>query len=201
MTKAAFARAVGRSKSTISEHLQGPLKEALMRSGRIDAASPAARAYATACGVDKLPVPAPPVAPPEQFDVPENVDDLLDLTYRQITDRYGSQQGFADFVAVRKVIADTRRLELANEETDGTTISRELVRQHVFGYIDNKNRTLLTDMPKTIARRVFGLCRASETIERAEAEVRDLISSVLRDLKTKAARALRADPEAKTAPK
>jgi hypothetical protein len=195
ITKAAFSRAVGRSKSAISEALRGPLKDALMRSGRVDAAHPAAVAYARRCGVGEVAVPAPARPANERFDEPANVDELLDLTYRQITDKFGSNQGFADFVSVRKVIADTRRLELKNEAADGTSISRELVRQNIFGLLDGCFRRLLGDSAKTIARRVYAIGKGSGSIEEAERLVVDMISSQLKRVKETAIRVLRGDPE------
>lgn len=192
-SKSAFARDVGRAKSTISEHLKGPLKPALMRSGRVDAAHPVAVAYARSCGVEPPGLaPRPPAA--TEYAAPPDVDELLELSYRQITDRYGSNVGFADFVAVRKTIADTRRLELANDETNGRLIERELVRHHVFGAIESSNRRLLGDTPRTIVGRVYALAKSGAPHEEAERVVRELISSQLRMVKVTAARVLRGEP-------
>jgi hypothetical protein len=199
MTKAQFARAVGRSKSTISEHLKGPLKAALMSSGRVNAAHSDAVAYARSCGVE-LAAGGPPPRPRSEYGSPPDVDELLDWTYRAITDRFGSHQGFADFVDVRKVIADTRRLELQNEETDGTTISRELVRKSVFGAIESMFKALLNDAPRTISARVAGQVRSGASAEECERLVRELIATHLRAVKATAVRVLRGQPEPEQKP-
>lgn len=208
LTKAEFARRAGRSRSTITEACQGPLAPACMPRGRIDAAHPAVQRWAADRGinptalVDDLaakrprskPEPAPKgrSAPPDRIDL----DALLDLTLREITDRFSSQQGFTDWLQARKITADTRRLELANAETAGRLISRELVKTHVFGAIDGTFRRLLGDVPKTIARRLLAAAASRAPVEDVEREVRDIISRQLRDLKVTAARKLR-DPKAR----
>lgn len=144
---------------------------------------------------------APPVArvqpvehhgQPQHLPQPEpDVESLLHLTVFELTCLYGSTQAGADFVALRKEIANVARLELANRERDGRLIPRELVAHHVFGAINTMNTRLLRDMPVTLAQRLRAAVHAGESTEELIRITRDLIGSELRTMKNKVVRALR----------
>lgn len=210
MSQAEFARRSGRSRSTISEACSkgGPLRAAT-KNGSIDVAHPAVRAWAKR---GKIPInrlrdrgnPEPdPIDPREadddvdlenaRFDVtqPANVNDFLDLPFRQIADRFGSVEGFEKYLDARKTTEEIRKLEVANDEAEGKLISRSLVQQHIFGALEAQNRRLLMDTTRTIAARVAPAVRTGANQEQLEELVRDLISSQLRIAKDTATRILR----------
>lgn len=118
-------------------------------------------------------------------------EDQLDLTLRDIYERFGTKTAFKDWLAAVKTIADIREKELKSDETEGRLIERELVKTHVFGAIEAGNRRLLGDSPKTIARRLYALAKSGAPVEEAEAVVREIISSQLKPVKTTAVRVLR----------
>lgn len=120
-----------------------------------------------------------------------DIDRMEDLTLREITDRFGTVTAFKDWLDARKKLSDIREKDLKNEEAEGQLIARDLVEHHVFGAIENANRQLLADAPKTIARRLYAMARSGATMEEAERVVRDIISSQLRPVKATAARVLR----------
>jgi len=122
---------------------------------------------------------------------------FLDSEHASFTEWMSSGRGDTELrdLAVRKRSAEVVRLELANAHKQGEVISRDLVRAHVFGHIDSTNRRLLGDVPRTMAQRISALVRSGEPTELVEAEIRDIISSVLRDLKAHAVRVLRGEPE------
>lgn len=132
---------------------------------------------------------APPPGPPT--DEPADAEALLDLTFRVIAERHGSVEGFQDWLDARKRVGEIKRIEIQNATTSGRVVSRELVRAHLFGALDAANRRLLTDTPKTIARRLYALAKSGADLQEAEAAVRDLISSQLKPMKANAARVLR----------
>lgn len=121
----------------------------------------------------------------------ENIDSIADLTIREVVKTFGTVQAFKDWLVTLKQIEDIRERRLRNEETDGTLIPREPVQTHVFGVIDEAFRRLLTDTPKTIARRMYALAKSGVAIEQAERTTREIISSQLEPMKTQAARVLR----------
>lgn len=128
--------------------------------------------------------------PVTQLDAAED-ERYADLTIREIADRWGTFHGFAAFLDAKKTIAETKKLELANAEKRGEVISRDMVRQHVFGNIEAVNKRLLGDAPRTIARRLYAMAKSGAPSEEAERTVRELISSQLKPVKATAARVLR----------
>lgn len=214
VTRSHFAREARVSPAAITKACKGLLAPAC-EGKRIDLDHPAAAAYLRKKGVTPTPAPktraksAPkptaerPPAPrskprarparrvPEAADDMEDVESFVDLTLRELTDRFGTETAFKDWLDARKKIADTREKELKNEETDGRLIERELVKTHVFGTLESGNRRLLGDVPKTIARRLYAMAKAGAPVEDAETIVREIISSQLRPVAEDAARVLR----------
>jgi hypothetical protein len=96
---------------------------------------------------------------------PTAIDDLLGLTLRELTDRYGSAQGLSDWLDTRRRIAELARLESRSARDDGRLIARATVTTHVFGAIDRLFRTLLRETSAVIATRVAAAVRAGESGE------------------------------------
>jgi hypothetical protein len=207
-----LARRSGKARSTITEAAQGPLRAAKLEDGRIDAAHPAVVKWAISRGLDPakllrpysvIAVRAAPSAAPlhavptarttteNPFDAPAIADELLDLTVRQVVQRFGSMRGFADWIALRRKVADTARLETQNGQLLGTLIPRDFVRTHVLAYVAQAQIMLLRDAAPTIAQRVYALARSGGSLEEAIELVRDLVGAPLKQAKEQAVRALR----------
>jgi hypothetical protein len=114
-----------------------------------------------------------------------------DWTLREITDLFGTQSRFSRWLDARKKLADIKEKDLKNWESEGGLIPREGVRVHVFGAIEEMHKRLLLDIPKNLARTLYGMANGGKPVEEAEKVVRDKIGSLLRPVKDKAARALR----------
>jgi len=209
LSRAELARRLRRAKSTISEHLRpgGRLHPACLPGGRVDGMHPAVQALAAECGIDPAAVVAPGRAPaatpaPDARRAaaaePLAIESLLELKLREITERFGSVVALQDWLDARKTVSEITKLEIANAEAMGRLISRELVRTHIFGAIDSQNRRLLSDLPRTIASRLYGLAGSGAPLEEAEALVREHVSSQLKIAKETAVRILRAAPAQKT---
>lgn len=122
----------------------------------------------------------------------EDVHGFEDLTLREIVARYGTMSVHSDWLDMRRKQTQIREREIKNFELEGKLISREGVRVHVFGAIDQTFRRLLQDFPKTMARQVYAMAKAGEPVEKAEDLARDRLSSQLKPMKEQVARALRA---------
>lgn len=120
-----------------------------------------------------------------------DIEEILDLTLREIVDRWGSAPEFKDWLDARKKLADIREKDLKNGESEGRLISRQLVKTHVFGAIEATSRRLLIDAPKQISRRLYGMARSGASIEEAEKVTRDAIGSQLRPMKATAVRVIK----------
>jgi len=212
MSKAEFGRRVGRGRSTITEACQGALTAACLHSGRLDVSHAAVAEWCVARGIDpdvlrdvvaSRPAraraepqldrtrPKPDPAPSDATHARSlPLDGLLDLTLRQITDRFGSQQGFADFLDQRKKLADTLARELQIDRDRGLLVPRAFIETHVIGLIDGTNRRLLTDVPRSLCRELFSLAKSGAPVEEAESTTRKLIEKQIGGEKTRVLRAI-----------
>lgn len=215
LTHAAFAKVAGVSKQAVSKAvLEGRLKEAKVND-RIDMTHPDAVAYLNRPRPAKKRRKADPPAtlpaadakntdgtPTSTSNGGPKVADLVtdtgldisryaDMTLRELVDRFGSVRALKDWLEALKKIEDIREKRLNNEEVQRALISRELVKTHVFGFLEAGNRRLLGDTPKTIARRLYGLARSDQPIEEGEKLVREIIGSQLNPQKERVSKLLR----------
>lgn len=214
MSKAEFGRRVGRARSTITEACEDALAAACLHGGRLDVSHSAVAAWCTARGIDPrvlhdivvskpaasraAPSPEPKRSKPDSNARSIPLDGLLDLTLRQITDRFGSQQGFADFLDQRKKLADTLARELQVDRDRGLLVPRAFVEMHVFGLIDGAWRRLLQDMPRPLAAEIYSLSKSGAPIEDAIRVTQRSVSSQLQHVKDRAAKSVRAAAKGQT---
>ena len=210
LSRLQFANQVGVSKQAVNKAMrEGKLKEAVL-GDRVDASHPDAIAYAkrprTRRKSDKKPVKASTVddstdgAPTNGAgssdyglvtDSGLDISRYADFTLRELVDRFGSVRALKDWLEALKKIEDIREKRLNNEEVQRALISRELVKTHVFGFLDAGNRRLLGDASKTIARRLYALARSDAPIEEGEKLVREIMGSQLHPQKERVAKLLR----------
>lgn len=195
VSKTQFAALARVTQAAITKACKGPLADAL-EGVRIDLDHVCAQQYLEGKGIDptelsdrltaSVAAPAasrqtdPPNAATEASSLGGDVGSIAELTIRQIVERFGTEVRFKDYLSNLKAIEDIRSKRLQNEEAEGALIERERVKTHVFGMIDGAHRRLLTDAPKTIARRLYAMARSESPVEDAESTVRDIISSQLR---------------------
>lgn len=219
VTRSELARIAGVSPAAITKACRKALKEARIGK-RVDLDHPAVAAYLQKKGVTPTPArdQAPKKArkstkarprsgpaktransarsssrgAPRDGDISsDEIEGFAHLPLDELVEMFGTATAFKDWLDARKKIADIREKDLKNEETQGRLIDREFVKTHVFGAIEAGNRRLLSDSPKTIARRLYALAKAGSSIEEAEKIVREIISSQLKPVATTAARVLR----------
>lgn len=111
-------------------------------------------------------------------------------TLEQLTDQFGTDRTFRDWLQALKKIEDIRKARLDNEETEGRLMRRELVRTHIFGAVERSNQRLLGDAPKTIAQRLYAAARSGQSLEEAERIVRAVVSTHLEEVQKAAIRLL-----------
>ena len=132
-----------------------------------------------------------PEPDPLVTDAGLDISRYADLTLRELEGRFGSVRALKDWLEALKKIEDIREKRLNNEEVQRALISRELVKTHIFGFLDAGNRRLLGDTPKTIARRLYALARSDSPIEEGEKLVREIIGSQLNPQKERVSKLLR----------
>lgn len=132
-------------------------------------------------------------APPEDFvfEVPDDIQAFADMTLRELVERFGTDVRFLDWLKATKAIEDINEKRLKNAQTKGELVNRQLVKVGIIEPIDSAHIKLLTDGSKTIARRATAMHDAGRDLEDIEKFVADQISSFIRQVKSKVARALK----------
>jgi hypothetical protein len=116
--------------------------------------------------------------------------DIARWTLQRLTEKYGTAQALKDYLEARLKIASLDEKEIKNKEHLGELIVRDFVKMRVFGYLEETNRRLLQDLPKTVARQLYAQARAGVPIEEAEKGVRVMLAAQLKQLKSSLTRAL-----------
>lgn len=115
----------------------------------------------------------------------EDVRAFAGWTLRDLIAHFGSDFAFVDWLKAYKAMEDIHAKQLANAETEGELIHRDLVEKVIFGNIETMTVRLLTDGSKTIARKVFEMAKAGRTVEECERFVADQITSFVAPMKDK----------------
>ena len=90
----------------------------------------------------------------------------------------------------QKRAAEVEKLELANAETRGALISRQLVKTHVVALIDGLFIRLLRDAAQSIAIRVHDLASSGASVEECIQVVREVLSKNLKQVQDSTRRTL-----------
>lgn len=115
----------------------------------------------------------------------------LDMTVRELLREHGTFEGFDDFLNASKRMRDIEQKDLAIAERKKQLISRDLVRTHVFGYLDSTHRKILTDTVATIARTCEAEVKAGSNVETLEKLVRELLTQQLEPARVAISKRLR----------
>jgi hypothetical protein len=129
--------------------------------------------------------------PPREHEVPEAIEAFADMSLRQIIKRFGTEQAFVDWLKAGKEIEAIEEKRLKNAEKKGQLVNRELVKRGIIEPIDSMHIKLLTDGAKTLSRRVTTMHDSGETVETIEKFIAEHITSFIRPVKSKVARALK----------
>tara|TARA_R110002153_G_C13332612_1_gene498625 strand:- start:42409 stop:43290 length:882 start_codon:yes stop_codon:yes gene_type:complete len=124
-------------------------------------------------------------------EVPVNIESFADMTLRELIQRFGTDSAFVDWLKATQIIEAINEKRLKNAQTQGNLVSRELVKIGVIEPLDAVHIKLLTDGSKTITRRVTAMHDSGRGLDEIEAFVKDQITSFIRPVKAKVARALK----------
>ena len=137
---------------------------------------------------DNLPAATREITASREMD--ENINSYLDMTLREITDRFGTDVQFKNLLDARHRIEDIKTKEFKNKIQAGDYIPREMVERYVFPFIDNAFRRLVEDVPGTLMRQVKSKLLADTDDEEVTDFIRDSISKTLKGLKDNAIRVI-----------
>lgn len=191
LTQAEFGKRVGVGRATVSAAAKDgrPLAPAKTKDGKINAAHPAAVRWAESRGASIVDIVGERMAKrvaearDAQIDVDLDasvlVDDLMDMTLGELTDRFGSTEKLKEWLLVRKTAEEIKRLSIHNERA-----RRELIeRSTVEVAIDDLSRAIVdfvTNSPQTIVIENRAMAQSGTSTEEAIASTRKIISGELR---------------------
>lgn len=124
-------------------------------------------------------------------EVPENIEAFADMTLRELIQRFGTDTAFVDWLKATKSIEDINEKRLKNAVSRGELVSRDLMKIGVIDPINAAHIKLLTDGAKTIALRVVSMHDAGRPLKDCEKFVSDQITSFIKPVKSRVARALK----------
>ena len=135
----------------------------------------------------------PPPPPPEEgvIEIPEDIQTFADMTLRDLIEKFGTDVRFVDWLSATQKIEMINEKRLKNATTEGELVSRKVVRTGIIEPIDACHIKLLTDGAKTIARRATAMHAAERPLDDIEKFVAEQITSFIRPVKSKVARALK----------
>lgn len=119
------------------------------------------------------------------------LDQVMDLTLRELTERHGTVTHFVDWLRSRKTLAEANRIEVLLAEDQGRLIERDFVAAHVFGLLEQMSERLLHDAARTLARTVSAKAKAGEPLEAIQQEISIQLGKAMTETKERAVRALR----------
>jgi len=128
---------------------------------------------------------------PMVLEIPDDIREFLDMTLRDLVDKFGTDVRLLDWLKATKEIENINEKRLKNAKTQGELVSRELVKHGIISPIESAHIKLLTDGSKTIARRSSAMATAGRPLEDIEKFVIDQISSFIRPVKAKVRRAIK----------
>jgi hypothetical protein len=127
----------------------------------------------------------------EIVEIPEDIQSFADMTLRELIEKFGTDFRFIDWLSAIQKIEAINEKRLKNAEAEGKLVSRKLVKVGILEPIDACHIKLLTDGAKTIARRVTAMHSAERPLDEIEKFVAEQITSFIKPVKAKVARALK----------
>ena len=124
-------------------------------------------------------------------DIPDDLAELADLTLREVVARYGTLSRFVDILRALKSIEDIQEKRLKNAQTDGTLVTRKLVKVGIVDVFNSAHLRIMADGAKTIAGGVVAKHAAGADLAEIEAHVSDVLGSFFKPVKGKVERTLR----------
>ena len=128
---------------------------------------------------------------PNPSAIPENIQEMADLTLREVTDRYGTDIALCDYLKAVKQIEDIAEKRMKTAALRGELVSRHAVEIGMVSPVSLAFKKLLSDGARTIARRMSAMVQGGSTVEECEAYVSDQIGAHIRPAKATMTRTLK----------
>jgi len=157
---------------TVSAHVATPVNN-------IPAKKPHVRGYAARNAKNAAPVNI-------TFDARTNPEDFLDMSLRELTERFGTDRQFLEWLKAVKSIEDIREKRLRNAEKENQYLPRDMVQKVISEFVRCFNLQL-TDGSKTIVTQVRNMTKAGQSVEACITFAQDRIGNPITDAKKRIA--------------
>ena len=121
--------------------------------------------------------------------------DLQHLTVKEVGEVFGTDHRFKVWLDATKTIVEIEKQNVLLGQRRGSLVSRDLMRHTIFSALEEYHRRMLTDMPRTIAARVYAAARSDVLQAESEGVIQELMSSALRNVKETVVRLLGAEDD------
>ncbi len=194
ITRANFAALAEVTKAAITKACKNGLAEAC-DGDQIDLSHPATQAYLKKHNVKLEPLkgPLPSAASPDDRD-------SVGAEYEWAVEECGSIQNYHTTLKARRAKADAQSAEFRTLTQQGRLLSKEKVRQHMFGAFEQLSLRLLDDTSVSLAAKVSMLAKAGGTTEELEALTRRILSEEMTAAKRLIVSGIRASRTEENAP-
>lgn len=124
------------------------------------------------------------------LEVPDEIREFLNFTVGDIVEKFGTLTRFKDWLAATQTIEAINEKRLKNAKFQGELVSRELVEKYLIAPFDGVHKKILTDGARKIAVRAYAMVNADAEVADIEKYIKKEITSFLRPVKEKIAKAL-----------
>lgn len=120
----------------------------------------------------------------------ELIEELGDLTLRELIAKFGTADRFKVWLQARKTLVDIGAKEIVNGEKRKQLIPRAFVETFLIGTFERAHINLMTDGAQNIARRMSAMIKAGSSVEECEIFVSDQVSRHIKEAKASITRVL-----------
>ena len=206
ISRAELSRWASVSRASATKACNGPLQEAVHPKG-VDAEHPLVREWLEGHGMLRLPdeTGTKPAAtktktrkpPTKKQEVQATgithigsrpIEELENMTVKEVVMRFGSGDGFKRYVDSLKNIADYKYREVRVRQQRGELVERDKVAGTVFPLIDVAFSRLVNDVPVALSKQVLAAAEigGDSVLIEIERLIREANSRVLKNLKQSA---------------
>lgn len=116
-------------------------------------------------------------------DIPEDIRKVWDWTIERVFAECGSVAAFDKLMAGIERVENIHAKRMTADRLAGDLVSRDFVRKHVFGLVEQLSQRLLNDLPITLSYVVHGKCKTGASAEDIQQAIRTGITREIKSAK------------------
>jgi len=116
------------------------------------------------------------------------IDELQDLTLKEIATRYGGVPGFKGYIDALRGIADYQNKAIKAKQKRAELVDRVVVEAIAFGLLDLAFKRLVNEMPGSLSQQIIATVKSAKKKKNVAFKVEEIIrqaaSRIIKDCKT-----------------